>query len=187
MKRFISKILLIAILFNISFPAFSETSTSSDAPVEFSEDELPQALKDLRRFEIISLGSLPFVMLDTTLAYSCIRYAMNDFNQAYMPNPFASSDQGGLTQDEQIGVLLTSLGICVSIGLTDFLVRLISRNIKKNKAMKNKNNDILITPISEDPDAVKIEIDSDKTESELSSENQNIEISNKEATLSVGD
>ena len=147
-KRLIAKILFFSFLINFTIPLFSEDKT----PKPYEDDEFPQTLKDIRRFEIITLGALPFVTLDTTLAYSTYRYAKNDFNTAYKPDIFSSSS---FTQDEQKGIILTSLGICVGIGATDLIVQLIKRSSKKRKAQINYD-DIAVTPITEDEDASQI-------------------------------
>ena len=147
-KRLISKILFFSFLINFTIPLFSEDKT----PKPYEDDEFPQTLKDIRRFEIITLGALPFVTLDTTLAYSTYRYAKNDFNAAYKPDIFSSSS---FTQDEQKGIILTSLGICVGIGATDLIVQLIKRSSKKRKDQVNYD-DIAVTPITEDEDASQI-------------------------------
>ena len=144
-KKFIAKILILSLLLNISIPAFSEDTT----PKPYKDDEFPQTLKDIRRFEIITIGALPFVTLDTTIAYSNYRYIRNDFDEAYKPDIFSSSSY---TQEEQKGIILTSVGICVGIGLTDLIVQIIKRSIKKKKPQINYD-DISVIPISEDEDA----------------------------------
>ena len=136
-------------MFSLISPAFCEDTT----PLPYEEDEFPQGLKDLRRFEIISLGAMPFVTLDTTLVYSGIRYAQHDFAAEYKPNIF---DKTTFDSDEQRNIILTSLGISLGIGLTDYIVQLIKRSKKKREKVINYD-DIAITPISEDPDAIKLE------------------------------
>ncbi len=144
-KRLIAKILVFSLLMNSFLPVFAEDTT----PKEYEDDEFPQTLKDLRRFEIITLGSLPFITLDATLAYSTYRYAANNFDDKYRPDIFSSSS---FTQEEQTGIILTSIGICVGIGLTDLIVQIVKRNSKKKKKQINYD-DIAVIPISEDEDA----------------------------------
>lgn len=147
--------LMTAVLF---FSIFSQNlfcETDSHEAEPYNTKELPQAIKDFRRFEIITLGSIPFVMLDTTLVYSGIRYAKNNFDDAYKPNIFDSSSY---TTDEQIKILLTSAGISLGIGTTDFIVNLIKRQSAKNRK-KKQNQNINITPVSQDPDAVRLNSD----------------------------
>lgn len=159
------RLILTLLFISFSFTGFCETSNDT-SPEEYNKDEIPQALHDLRRFEIITLGALPFVTLDATLTYSTIRYAQHNFDSAYIPNIFASSQEGGFTTEEQFGILLSSLGISVGIGITDYIVRLISRNVKKKKILKTRNKDLTITSISDDPEATKIELNVSSSDSD---------------------
>lgn len=166
-KSIILKILLFSLILNSTIPVFSEDTT----PLEYDSSSMPQGLKDLRRFEIITLGSLPFVTLDAGIVYSGIRWANNGFDSAYSPNPFATSTY---STEEQIGILLTSIGISISIGLTDYIINLVKRSNKKNRE-KLLNQSIIITPLSQDDTATPINIDKndDIDFSEQSSEDEN--------------
>ena len=166
-KSIILKILLFSLILNSTIPVFSEDTT----PLEYDSSSMPQGLKDLRRFEIITLGSLPFVTLNAGIVYSGIRWANNGFDSAYSPNPFATSTY---STDEQIGILLTSIGISISIGLTDYIINLVKRSNKKNRE-KLLNQSIIITPLSQDDTATPIIIDKnhDIDFPEQSSEDEN--------------
>ena len=146
-KKLISKILIFSLVFNAALPAFSEEKDTTPKPYE--DNEFPQTLKDIRRFEIITIGALPFVTLDTTLVYSNYRYYRHDFDDAYKPDIFSAASY---SQEEQKGIILTSVGICLGIGVTDLVVQLIKRGIKKKKPQVNYD-DIAVIPISEDEDA----------------------------------
>ena len=158
-KNLIAKILIFSLLLNISLPAFAADTT----PKPYDNDELPQTMKDIRRFEIITLGALPFVTLDTTLAYSTWRYVQHDFDSAYQPDIFAASS---FSQEEQKNLILTSLGVCIGIGLTDLIVQIIRRSHKKRTTQINYD-DISIIPISEDEDAQIIPLPSADDETEV--------------------
>ena len=158
-KNLIAKILIFSLLLNISLPAFATDTT----PKPYDNDELPQTMKDIRRFEIITLGALPFVTLDTTLAYSTWRYVQHDFDSAYQPDIFAASS---FSQEEQRNLILTSLGVCIGIGLTDLIVQIIRRSHKKRTTQINYD-DISIIPISEDEDAQIIPLPSADDETEV--------------------
>ena len=157
-KRIVT-IVLFSLVINLfsPFSLFAEDTTA--APYE--DSEFPQFLHDLRRFEIISLGALPFVTLDASLVYSGIRYAQNDFSSEYMPSLMSSSS---FSSDEQIGIVLTSLGISVGIGLTDFLIRFIKRTSEKNKKAIVDEDSIRILPISQDQEAIQIIIPEENVE-----------------------
>ena len=158
-KNLIAKILIFSLFLNISVPAFAADTT----PKPYDSDELPQTMKDIRRFEIITLGALPFVTLDTTLAYSTWRYVQHDFDSAYQPDIFAASS---FSQEEQRNLILTSLGVCIGIGLTDLIVQIIRRSHKKRVKQINYD-DISIIPISEDEDAQIIPLPSAEEEIEV--------------------
>ena len=148
----IFKIAFISLLLNISCPLFADDTT----PAPYTNSEFPTFMQDLRRFEIITLGSLPFVTLDTSLAYSTLRYAQHDYDAKYMPSLLGTSTYDS---DEQIGIVLTSLGISVGIGITDLVIHLIKRsNTRKRQIRSLKNDSVQINRISEDPDAIKINI-----------------------------
>ncbi len=164
-KRLVFKLLILSFFVISAFPLYAEDS----APKPYEEDEFPQSLKDLRRFEIITIGALPFVTLDTTLAYSTYRYARNDFDDAYKPDIFSPSS---FTQEEQKGIILTSVGVCVGIGLTDFIVQIIKRSSKR-KIRPVNYDDISVIPISEDEDAAIIPLP--QTDSEANETIQEIE------------
>ena len=161
-KRLVSLVLISALFLNFAAPVFADDTT----PVPYDDKEFPQTLKDLRRFEIITLGALPFVTLDTTLVYSTIRYAKHDFSADYQPDIF---NKTSYTQDEQKTIIATSLGICVGIGLTDLIVQIIKRSGKKRRARQITYDDIAVYPISEDPDASQIPLpsESETVESEV--------------------
>lgn len=150
-KSIILGILFFSLILNCTVPAFCEDTT----PLEYDSSSMPQGLKDLRRFEIITLGSLPFVTLDAGIVYSGIRWANNGFDPNNPPNPFATSTY---STEEQMGILLTSIGISISIGLTDYIINLVKRsNRKKREQLLNQS--IIITPLNLDETATPINID----------------------------
>ena len=150
MRKIIFFTILISLL-NSSFPVFSETAEP------YEKDEFPGILHDIRRAEIITLGSMPFITFSATLGYSFGKYASHNFDSSYFVNPFSSTDENSFSTDEQIGIHLNSLGISAGIGLTDFIVHAVKRSNRQRKLKKQKNTDIQINPIMEDPDATKIE------------------------------
>ncbi len=150
MRKIIFFTILISLL-GASFPVFSETAEP------YEKDEFPGILHDIRRAEIITLGSMPFITFSATLGYSFGKYASHNFDSSYFVNPFSSTDENSFSTDEQVGILLTSLGISAGIGLTDFIVHAVKRSNRQRKLKKQKNTEIQINPIMEDPSATKIE------------------------------
>lgn len=144
--------------FLLIFSIFSQNLIFSESktPEPYAEDEFPGFLDDLRRAEVITLGAMPFVTFNATLGYSFGKFAFNNFDPSYFVNPFAQSSESSFSTDEQIGLILTSLGISLCIGITDLIVN----SVKRNNAKKIKTNDkspIKINPIENDENAIKIQ------------------------------
>ncbi len=130
-KRIVCILLLSCFLTNI----FSQTVIEIEP---YTQDNIPSWAKDTRRMSIVSLGSLPFTTLATTLGYSVFRYAANDFNADYIPNPFpTSSTAAKLNSDEQIGILITAACLSLAIGIADFIVV----KTKENREAENKQRE----------------------------------------------
>ena len=152
-----AKTIIISLLFlSLITPLCAQNNTTNNGKTNNStENSIPQGILDFRRFEIITLGALPFITLDVTLGYSIFQFVDNRLikgNSSYaFPNPFKNS--GEYNTDEMKAIIITSVGICIGIGLNDLIFNIIRRN--KIKLQSNQNT-INITPIEEDPEATKI-------------------------------
>ncbi len=153
MRKYLKNVLISIIFYNIfsqiTVPCFAQTAEP------YTKDEFPQILKDLRRAEIVTLGSMPFITFSVSLGWSFGRYAYNGFDSNYFVNPFSKTTTNNFTTDEQIGIILTSLGISVGIGLTDYVYHVIKRN-QKTKKIDPPKGKIIISPVQEDPQAQKL-------------------------------
>ena len=131
MKKIISLLLIIT----FSTCLFANTSTT---PEPYSKDEFPDWANYLRRYEVITLGSLPFTTLSVTTIYGLYSYIDHDFDKNYIPNPFAfTSSAANLDKDEQKLVLLSAISVSVLAGTVDLIIHI----VKKEKA-KKKNAEI---------------------------------------------
>ena len=147
------KLYIITIMFFLCIPAvFAQSNKQDTTPEPYSQDEFSQGLKDLRRFEIITLGAMPFVTLDSAIVYNGYKFATGKSEKF---NPLATADY---SQKEMEKIIITSLCISAGIGLSDYIINLIKRiNLKKRQSRENSN----IT-IEENPDAVKISLPQSK-------------------------
>jgi hypothetical protein len=128
-------------------PGFTQNQPVTVTIEPYTREEFPQWARDLRRTEIVTLGSLPFVTLSVTLGYGIIRWA----GGGAFPNPFAKSADN-LTSDEQLEVLLISLGTSVALGLADLTINLIRRhNTQRRQTVDGAP--VIVTEIIEFPDA----------------------------------
>ena len=157
MKKVAKKIPWILCLFCLCAPLAAEEDALRIEGYQ-KDKPLPSWVKDVRRAEIITFGSLPFTTLGVTLVYSLYRYAANDFKAAYIPNPFPlSSSEARLNTSEQIGIISAAAALSVAIGLTDFIVIKVNENRKKNAERIGVDREGLITvesiPPQNDTDA----------------------------------
>lgn len=147
-KKLLLPLIFIVVISNL----YSQTEVNNTTAVPYSENEFPQWLKDVRDTEIITFGSLPFVMLGVSLTYSLIDVISHDFDMSYFSNPF--SIDTSLSFNKQKKILLTSSLISLGIGLTNLSINLIKRkksntlNIQKgNIILTEFSNELLIVPI----------------------------------------
>ena len=136
---------------------FCQTNTS---PEPYSDDEFPQFMLDLRRFEIITLGSMPFITLNSSIVYNGYKFATGKSDTF---NPLATADY---SQDEMENIIITSLCISAGIGLTDYIVNLVKRS-RINRRLRQQDSNI---SIEENPDAVKIPLPSKESSEVIESE-----------------
>ena len=155
---FVTFVLLFAAAVNVFGQSNSNTNKTDTTPEPYREDEFSQGLKDLRRFEIITLGSMPFITLNSSIAYNGYKYATGKADKF---NPLAVADY---SQKEMERIIVTSLCISTGIGITDYVVNLIKRS-RKNKKLRLESTNISIE--EEYPDAVKIVLPQQDSQQEV--------------------
>jgi len=144
MKRFTS---VVVMLCYSSCILFSQTlSQPKITPEPYKKEEFPLWTQQLRRSEIITLGSLPFTNLGVMTLYGVFRYIKNDFSPEYIPNPLAkSSSAANLNEKEQKNILIASVSASVLVGIIDFVISLIKqRKAEKNNTQKDLPNSITV-------------------------------------------
>jgi len=166
-KKFLAVLILICYFSTMIFAA-GTTSSSNTTPESYTDDEFPDWAKYIRRFEIVTLGSLPFTTMTATTIYTSIRYAQNGFDSNYIPNPFAfTSSEANIDQDEQKIVLYTALATSLVLGIVD-----ISIYVAKIEKAKKANKKVL-------PDFVQVQHLDDEGNLVTDSENQKEAVNGK--------
>ncbi len=133
----------ISILLLITFSSF--LFANSTAPDPYGVNEFPDWAKYIRRYEIITLGSLPFTTMTVTTIYTLYRYIDNDFDKNYIPNPLAlTSSAANLDKDEQKLILLTAIGTSVAAGTIDLILHIVKKEKAKKKNAQIFEKDIII-------------------------------------------
>lgn len=152
MKRlFISAVIVFLFLRpSASFCAAQAESEEKNEPEPYEEAEFPQWAKDVRRLEIVSLGSVPFAALTVTLGYGAYLYYSGSSDS--FPNPFDKNS--AFSEGDQMKLFCISLGAGAAIGLADLAVNLIKRHTEKKRLEKIKasQDQILVIPLHSSPD-----------------------------------
>lgn len=133
MRRIGAIILSAAVLFSQFSRLGADTGSEGSA-------QLPQWVKDVRRTEIITFGSLPFVTLWTTVGYSMAVYG--EFK-----NPFDKSTSS-FTENDQWNIIQISAATCIALGLADLCINLIKRKVVRNR-IESQSQAISVVPLRE--------------------------------------
>ncbi len=105
-------------------------------PQPYNSDELPTWTKDLRRAEIVTLGSIPFTVLISTMGYGVVQYASSGFSSDNIPNPFSPS----LSSNEQVTVMITAASLSLAVGIGDFIISMVKRKNEEKRAALEKED-----------------------------------------------
>ncbi|MBD5440011.1 MAG: hypothetical protein HDR33_03150 [Treponema sp.] len=127
------------------FPLAADDFTVEDAE-PYDTKATPQWLKDLRRGEIITLGSWPFTLLLTAFGFSLGECFSHNFDSSYIKNPFVLSGSD-YSRSETTRILLTSLGVSVGVGVVDLVVNIVRRKKAGKKNDSQQLDNITIIPL----------------------------------------
>ncbi len=159
----------IAIILLLFF-SFSSLMSQTVTPAPIEDGEIPLWASELRRFEIVSFGSLPFAMMLSTIGYDSYRYFSNGMDGNYAPWPFKKTSSAGYTEDEQKNIFFTAIGISLGAALIDQGIRFLVRAREKRLAESRQRGNIVITPVSGSPDTTAV-----PEEQDLPAEENNLE------------
>ncbi len=143
----------IFMIFSFSImPIYSQEEKEDRTPEPYNAEEFTTWQKELRRFEIISFGAMPFVSLLTFWSYDIIRSIQHKGDPAYAPWPVKNpAIAKPLTEGEQLKIFGAIVGISIGIALIDFSVRAIKREVnrKKKQAVEIEEEAIKLIPLEE--------------------------------------
>lgn len=123
-------IFLTAVLLGTSFlPAQELPPQDPLMPEEYDPEEFPLWAHDLRRYEVVAIGSYPITFFATSLIYDFSIYAANDFNREY--------SMGSQRSGSDIGIIVGSAA-CVSlvIATIDLII-----NTSKRKRQESEKDE----------------------------------------------
>lgn len=97
-------------------------------PVPYERSEFPEWAHALRRAEVTAIGSLPLTLFGVRLIYGFARYAAHGFASAgsepatwpdVRPFPFGPIGGSGLTDTEELGIIIGAVALSLTIALID--------------------------------------------------------------------
>lgn len=91
----------------------SPLAVSAEEPEPYDPEEFPRFARDLRRFEIISLGTIPLTLLFTSFGYRIYRVSTEDISWR---------DAGVFDADQRRRVLTIGLSLSAAVGVLDFIL-----------------------------------------------------------------
>ncbi len=107
-----------------SLPPFEKVMPDGYVPEEYSFEEFPQWLRDVRRYEVIAVGSFPVAFFATSLIYDYSVFGMHNFDPAY--------SAGTQRSNHDIAIIAgTAAGVSLLIATTDIIIELVQRNKRK--------------------------------------------------------
>jgi len=132
-------------------PAFLLQAQTDAAPSIFESDKVPQWVKDMRRWEIVAFGSIPFTMLTATFAVDMYRWKTAngmDFSsegRRYAPWPMKSAGAIVMEKKEQEMVFIIAAGLSVGIAVADQVIYQIKRNRARKRAEALPVGTVIVT------------------------------------------
>ena len=134
----IKRIIVFIVIFLPCFSAMAQSSSSGSMRSSyFDMSEFPQWSRDLRRGEIVALGSFPFAYFFTTFFYDTYRYVDNGNNSLYAPWPVKPAGAIEYTQSEHFKTLGVAAGVSVAIAVVDYFI---VRNKRKKQAQEQSSS-----------------------------------------------
>jgi len=90
--------------------------------VPYDVNEFPQWARDLRRFEIIFFGTVPFSFFYASFGYSIYTYASSGWDPDYAPALFGNSTPPVLTDSQKMEIVYTALGLSFTAAVFDYIL-----------------------------------------------------------------
>ncbi|MCL2793283.1 MAG: hypothetical protein FWD87_09350 [Spirochaetaceae bacterium] len=128
------KIAVVILFFLINSMVFASGGFDHLLPEEYSPDEFPLVLRDIRRAQIILAGSYPFSVLFARIGLDLYDFTANGFDTRFAPAMFGGSATVDRSSADVNKVLLTALGISIGVATLDFFIGKAKARGKRNNA-----------------------------------------------------
>jgi len=129
-------------------PAQTNDTTTSKF---FDLSGAPQWVRDLRRWEIVAFGSIPFAMFTASFGMDMYRWDKangmdwSDSGRRYAPWPLKSAGAIAMEPKEIETTLLIAAGLCVTAAFVDLIITQIKRAKERKRAEVLPQNATTIT------------------------------------------
>jgi len=167
MKKIFFTVVLVSLLLIPMFQAAAQQlSTTDSSTTIFSNSDLPQWVKDLRRFDIIAFGVFPFSIFTVTFTMDMVRWynhAGFSFTQQglqYAPWPLKSAGAYEMTPNEYLVTVLLAAGLSLVIAAVDLAIVKTKQNNERRRIEGLPSGSIEIErrpygELDEDPDGLE--------------------------------
>jgi len=122
-------------------PAQTNNSNNTNTTNNFLDlSESPQWVRDLRRWEIVAFGTIPFAMFTATFGMDLYRWNkangmdFSDTGRRYAPWPLKSAGAIAMEPREIETTLIIAASLCVTVAFTDLIINQIKRANARKRA-----------------------------------------------------
>lgn len=138
MQRSLRKIVLVGLLLAL-VPLSAPAQEQEIVPEEYRAEEFTPFLRDLRRAEIVMLGSFPITLFMSLEVYDLYRFAKSEGAPEYAPWPFRPPNAATYSPRENLAVFLSAVSVSTLIAVTDFIIGRAQRRAAAEKADNGGN------------------------------------------------
>jgi hypothetical protein len=137
----------------LAIPVFSiwaQTQTTYQDPGYFDLGGSPQWVKDLRRWEIVAFGSIPFTMFLTTFSIDMYRWQQAngmDFSsegRRYAPWPIKSAGAFAMESHEVVRTLTIAAALSVTVAFADLIIVQVKRRRARKRIEAMPSSTVII-------------------------------------------
>jgi hypothetical protein len=141
------------------FILHGQTNNSNTTNNFFDLSGSPQWVRDLRRWEIVAFGTIPFAMFTATFGMDMYRWNnangmdFSDNGRKYAPWPLKSAGAIAMDYREMEKTLIIAASLSASVAFTDLIINQIKRHRARKRAEALPHNATTINrrPLYEEP------------------------------------
>ncbi len=118
-------LLLLAVVLSSYIQAEDKAEDKKEAKrdyVPYDKNEFPLWARDLRRFEIVFFGTIPFSFFYASFGHSIYTYASSGWDPDYAPALFGNSTPPVLTDSQKMEIVYTALGLSFTAAVFDYIL-----------------------------------------------------------------